>query len=101
MRQLHLYKRVYPSVGPLVGPLIGPLVCRFVRWSVGPLVTLLSGGRDEPANDLFRVYKLVFHPVYHFFYSFLSLYFFLTFSGRVVCPFWGLMGTPGVMAEGL
>ena len=38
-----LYKRVCPSVGP----------------SVGPLVMLLSAGRDEPANDLFRVYELV------------------------------------------
>ena len=35
----HDYKRVCPSVGPLV--------------------TLLSAGRDEPANDLICVYKLV------------------------------------------
>ena len=35
---------VFPSVGP----------------SVGPLVMLLSAGRDEPANDLFRVYELVY-----------------------------------------
>ena len=32
-----------------------PSVCR----SVGPSVMLLSAGRDEPANDLFRVYELV------------------------------------------
>ena len=53
-REPRLYKRVCPSVGPSVGPL------------VGPLVTLLSAGRDEPANDLYRVYELVsflpFHP---------------------------------------
>ena len=42
-REPRLYKRVCPSVGP----------------SVGPSVMLLSAGRDEPANDLFRVYKLV------------------------------------------
>ena len=42
-----LYKRVCPSVGRSVGR------------SVGPLVMLLSAGRDEPANDLFRVYELV------------------------------------------
>ena len=42
-----LYKRVCPSVG------------RSVRRSVGPSVMLLSAGRDEPANDLFRVYELV------------------------------------------
>ena len=42
-REPRLYKRVCPSVGP----------------SVGPLVTLLSAGRDEPANNLFCVYKLV------------------------------------------
>ena len=46
---------VRPSVGPLVGLSVGPLV----RRSVGPLVMLLSAGRDEPANDLFRVYELV------------------------------------------
>ena len=38
---------VRPSVGPSVGP------------SVRRSVTLLSAGRDEPANDLFRVYELV------------------------------------------
>ena len=32
-----------------------------VGWSVGPSVMLLSAGRDEPANDLFRVYELVFY----------------------------------------
>ena len=31
-----------------------------VGSSVGPSVTLLSAGRDDPANDLFRVYELVF-----------------------------------------
>ena len=40
--------RVCPSVGRSVGR------------SVGPLVMLLSAGRDEPANDLFCVYELVF-----------------------------------------
>ena len=36
-----------------------------VRWSVGPSVgplvgnAFVSAGRDEPANDLFRVYELV------------------------------------------
>ena len=30
-----------------------------VRLLVRPLVMLLSAGRDKPANDLFRVYKLV------------------------------------------
>ena len=43
----HLYKRVSLSVRPLV------------RWSVGPSVMLLSASRNEPANDLFRVYKIV------------------------------------------
>ena len=36
-----------PSVGPII------------RRSVGPLVMLLSAGRDEPANNLFRVYEFV------------------------------------------
>ena len=45
-----LYKRVCPSVGPSVGQSVGP--------SVGN--AFVSAGRDEPANDLFRVYKLVF-----------------------------------------
>ena len=31
-----------------------------VRLSVGPLVMLLSVGRDKPANDLLCVYELVF-----------------------------------------
>ena len=33
-----------------------------VRPSVGPSVgnAFVSAGRDEPANDLFRVYELVF-----------------------------------------
>ena len=35
-------------------------VHRSVGPSVGPSVMLLSAGRDEPANDLFRVYELVF-----------------------------------------
>ena len=40
------------SVRPSVGP--------SVRGSVGPsLMLFLSAGRDEPANDLFRVYELV------------------------------------------
>ena len=38
-REPRLYKRVCPSVGPSV--------------------MLLSAGRDELANDLFRVYELV------------------------------------------
>ena len=46
-REPRLYKRVCPSVGPSVGPL------------VAPSVMLLLAGRDEPANDLFCVYKLV------------------------------------------
>ena len=52
-REPRLYKRVCPSVGPSVGPL--------VRRSVGPSVgnAFVSAGRDEPANDLFRVYELV------------------------------------------
>ena len=44
-REPQLYKSVFPSVGPLV------------RWSVGN--AFVSAGRDEPANDLFRVYELV------------------------------------------
>ena len=45
---------VRPYVGPSVGPSVG--------LSVGPLVrnAFVSAGRDEPANDLFRVYELVF-----------------------------------------
>ena len=39
-REPRLYKRVCPSVGPSV--------------------MLLSAGRDEPANDLFCVYELVY-----------------------------------------
>ena len=42
-REPQLYKRVSPSV------------C----WFVGPLLMLLSAGRDEPADNLFRVYELV------------------------------------------
>ena len=51
-----------PSVGSLVRQSVGPSV----RWSVGPSVrwsvgnAFVSAGRDEPANDLFRVYELVF-----------------------------------------
>ena len=41
----HLYKRVCPSVGPSV------------RWSFGN--AFVSAGRDELANDFFRVYELV------------------------------------------
>ena len=48
-REPRLYKRVCPSVGPSVRP--------SVRWSVGN--AFVSAGRDEPANDLFRVYELV------------------------------------------
>ena len=50
-REPRLYKRVCPSVGPSVR--------RSVGRSVGPSVMLLSAGRDEPANDLLRVYELV------------------------------------------
>ena len=39
-------------------------VCRSIGRSVGPLVMLLSAGRDEPANDLFRVYELVLKIFY-------------------------------------
>ena len=38
---------------------VRPSVRRSVGPSVGPSVMLLSAGRDEPANDLFCVYKLV------------------------------------------
>ena len=48
-REPRLYKRVCPSVGPSVGP----SVRRSVRNAFVP------AGRDEPANDLFRVYELV------------------------------------------
>ena len=41
------------SVRRLVGLSVGPLVGR----SVGN--AFVSAGRDEPANDLFRVYELV------------------------------------------
>ena len=39
------------------------LVCLSVHWSVGPLVGIafVLAGREKPANDLFRVYKLVYH----------------------------------------
>ena len=40
-------------VGPSVGLSVGWSICR----SVGNAFVL--AGRDEPANDLFRVYKLV------------------------------------------
>ena len=36
---------------------VRPSVRRSVRWSVGN--AFVSFGREEPANDLFRVYKLV------------------------------------------
>ena len=36
------------------------LVRQLVRRLVRRLVMLLSAGRDKPANDLFRVYELVF-----------------------------------------
>ena len=44
---------VGPSVSPSVGPSVGP--------SDGPSVgnAFFSAGRNEPANDLFRVYELV------------------------------------------
>ena len=51
----------HDSIRGCVRPSVGPLV----RWSVGPLVMLLSAGRDEPANDLFRVYELI--SVYRYF----------------------------------
>ena len=53
MRLSHLYKRVCLSVGPLVRRSVGP--------SVGPSVrnAFVSAGRDEPANDLYRVHELV------------------------------------------
>ena len=38
-------------------------MCPFVGRSVRRLVMLLSAGRDEPANDLFRVYELVFYYI--------------------------------------
>ena len=38
---------------------VHPLVRLSVHWSVGPSVMLLLAARDEPANDLFRVYELV------------------------------------------
>ena len=44
---------VRPSVGLSVGPSVGPSV----GLSVGN--AFVSAGRDEPANDLFRVYELV------------------------------------------
>ena len=43
------------SIRLSVGPSVGWSVCR----SVGN--AFVSVGRDEPANDLFCVYKLVFH----------------------------------------
>ena len=41
---------VCPSFGPCVRPSVSPSVRN----------AFVSAGRDEPANDLFRVYKLVF-----------------------------------------
>ena len=38
-----------PSIGPSVGLSVGPSVRN----------AFVSAGRDEPANDLFRVYELV------------------------------------------
>ena len=38
---------------------VRPSVGQSVRRSVGPSAMLLSAGKDEPANDLFRVYELV------------------------------------------
>ena len=58
--------------GEFVHQSVGPSVCNpflivshdsirgYVGPLVGPSVMLLLAGRDEPANDLFRVYKLVF-----------------------------------------
>ena len=56
-REPRLYKRVCPSVG------------RSVRPSVGPSVrnAFVSAGRDEPANDLFRVYEFV---IFSYMYKF-------------------------------
>ena len=62
-REPQFYKRVFPSVG------------LSVRWSLGPLVrnAFVSAGRDEPANNLFCVYKLVLSlfllPIFFRFFS--------------------------------
>ena len=48
-REPRLYKRVCLSV------------CRSIGWSIGN--AFVSAGRDEPANDLFCVYKLVFNKI--------------------------------------
>ena len=51
-----------PSVGPSVGLSVGPSVGPSVGLSVGRSVrnAFVSAGRDEPANDLFRVCELVY-----------------------------------------
>ena len=54
-----LYKRVCPSVGPSVRRSVGPSVRRSVGPSVGPKREFSAGG-DKTANDLFRVYELVY-----------------------------------------
>ena len=43
----------HDSIRGCVRPLVGLLV----GWSVGD--AFVSAGRDEPANDLFHVYKLI------------------------------------------
>ena len=53
-RAPRLYKRVCLTVGWSIGRSVGP----FVRRSVGN--AFVSAGREEPANDLFHVYELVF-----------------------------------------
>ena len=44
----------HDSIREYVHPSVGWLV----RRSIGTSVMLLSAGKDEPANNLFRVYKL-------------------------------------------
>ena len=48
------------SVCQSVGWSVGPLVRLFVRPSAGPSISnaFVLAGRDEPSNDLFRVYEL-------------------------------------------
>ena len=84
---MHPGNSIWGFVRPSVDPSVGPSVRRSVRWSVRPSVMLLSAGRDEPANDLFHVYKLVF------------LYFIFPMKRIRRCayqtnPFWVPWGTP-------
>ena len=61
---------------------VRPLVRRSVRWSVGD--AFVSAGRDEPVNDLFRVYIVhtnFFSIVFHF-----SLFLFILYLCKVA-PF--------------